>query len=818
VKLPFFANFRVSTLFAKETRNMKHTLLESKAGRFFWSVTAYPKTILTLALLVVLAAAAYLPQITKDTSSDAFIPVDHPALVYRDQVKEIFGLADPVVVAVINDGPRGIFNPKSLQLITWLTDEISKVPGVDPDRVTSLATENDIVGTDDGMLVEPFFEYPPEKQEQADAIREAVMDFPLYLGSLVAEDGSATLIVAELLDEEHGGDVYEALLALADKAPRNGEQIHVAGEGAVREYLGSYIDSDAQRLNPVAAIVISVILFIAYRTLRGVLLPNLVVLGAVAIALGTMAAVGIPFYVITNALPVILISIGVADGIHILAQYYEDMVTHPQASSRELTVLAMTEMWRPVTVTSLTDIAGFMGLSLASYMPPMKAFGIFASLGVLAALLLSLFVLPSILVLLKPKASKVFGSGSSSHVDKFARSMAWLGNGVTRRPGWILAGASVVALVGMIGAFRLEMNEARIDNFKHSEPIYRADQAINRVLDGTNYLDIVIATPEPEDLFNPEHLRRIEAMQEYLETLPHVKGTTSVVDYLKQINRALHEDKLDSYELPADAELVAQYFLLYSASGDPTDFEEEIDYDYQLANLRVTLDTGLFTDERVVVEAAQRYIDEHFNRAGISANLSGRVNLDYHWLRDLAGSHFRGLAVALVLVWLMGSLSFRSAVAGALAVVPVLMAVLLIYAVMGFFGVWLGLGTSMFAAIAIGISVDFAVHTLDRLMALVRDGKQSLEEAFATLFLSNGRALLFNFSCVLLGFGVLTTSSVPPLIRFGSLVGVAVTVSFLASQTVLPALVKVLRPKFLGLSRNPAVRSDRSAEHLPVAA
>ena len=782
---------------------MNHSFLESKAGRFFWSLTAFPKTMLAVGLLVILTAAAFLPQMTKDTSSDAFIPADHPALVYRDQVKEIFGLADPVVVAVINDGPQGIFNPRSLQLVSWLTEQITEIPGVDPERVTSLATENDIIGTEDGMLVDPFFEEAPETQAQADGVREAVMDFPLYLGSLVAEDGSATIIVAELLDENQGGDVYEALLALAEKAPLSGEQIHVAGEGAVREYLGSYIDSDAQRLNPIAAVVISVILFIAYRTLRGVLLPNLVVLGAVGIALGTMAAAGIPFYIITNALPVILISIGVADGIHILGQYYEEMASRPQASARELTVRAMIEMWRPVTITSLTDIAGFMGLSLASYMPPMKAFGIFASIGVLAALLLSLFVIPVILVLLKPRASKVFGMGANSNVDRFARAMGWLGHWVTRKPAWILTGASMVAVVGLVGAFRLEMNEARIDNFKHSEPIYQADQAINQTLDGTNYLDIVIETPEPEDLLKPEHLRRIEAMQAYLETLPHVKGTTSVVDYLKQINRALNEGKPEAYDLPDEAELVAQYFLIYSASGDPTDFEEEIDYDYRLANLRVTLDTGLFTDERIVVEAAQRYIEQQFNAAGISANLSGRVNLDYHWLKDLASSHFRGLALALLLVWLMGSLSFRSTVAGALAVVPVLMAVLLIYAVMGFFGIWLGLGTSMFAAIAIGISVDFAVHTLDRLIGLVRDGKQSLEEAFATLFPSNGRALLFNFSCVLLGFGVLTTSSVPPLIRFGSLVGVAVTVSFLASQTVLPALVKVLQPAFLGLRQKP---------------
>ena len=172
---------------------MKMNILETRTGRFFWKVTAFPKAILAFTLLAIVVTAAFLPRLTKDTRSDAFMPPDHPALVYRDKVKEIFGLQDPMVVAVMNEGPTGIFNPHSLKLVSWLTERISEIPGVDPDRVTSLATEKDIIGTEDGMLVEPFFEEPPETQEEAEKVREAVMDFPLYLGSLVARDGRATL-------------------------------------------------------------------------------------------------------------------------------------------------------------------------------------------------------------------------------------------------------------------------------------------------------------------------------------------------------------------------------------------------------------------------------------------------------------------------------------------------------------------------------------------------------------------------------------------------------------------------------------------------
>lgn len=188
-------------------------------------------------------AAYFIPTITRDTRAEAFISADHPALVYRDKVKEVFGLADPVVIAVVNNGPNGVFNPKTLELISWLTDEVSKLPGVDPERITSLATEKDIFGTEYGMLVEPFFEYPPETQAECDTIRENVMDFPLYVGSLVASDGTMTLVVAELLKAESGAKNYQEFLKLVERAPVNdGEELHVAGEGAVSEYLGAYID------------------------------------------------------------------------------------------------------------------------------------------------------------------------------------------------------------------------------------------------------------------------------------------------------------------------------------------------------------------------------------------------------------------------------------------------------------------------------------------------------------------------------------------------------------------------------------------------
>ncbi len=783
------------------------TLKMTTAWRIFWGITAFPRTFIVLGLTLILSCAVFIPTLVKDTRSDAFLPDDEPALIYRDKVKAIFGLTDPMVVAVINEGPQGVFNPHTLGLVDWLTEEIRKLDNVDPERVTSLATENNITGYEEGMRVDPFWEEVPTTQEESDKVRAGVMDFPLYVGSLVAANGAGTLIVAEVADQTKAQQLYQDLLTLADRAPRSeGEQIHVAGEGAVSGYLGSYIDADAQRLNPLAAVIISTVLFIAFRTLRGVLLPNFVVLATVAAALGLMALFDVRFFVITNGLLPVLIGIAVADSFHIFSQYYEEQAHHPGEPPRDIVVRTMVHMWRPITMTTLTTVAGFLGLYLASVMPPMKYFGLFAVVGVTAAWLYSVTVLPAWLSLMKLKPSPAYRppepGTDTFQTDAFGRAMTVFGKGVVRRPALILGAAVIISAAGIYGAMHLELNESRIRVFQKDEPIVKADSVINRFFDGVHYLDILIETPEPEDIFEPDNLKRIEALQAYLEPMPYVGGTTSVVDYLKQMNRSLNEGRADAYVLPNDKNLVAQYFLLYSASGDPDDFQEEVDYDYRLANVRVSMNSGKYSDEKAVVEAAQAYIDKNFNAPGITATLSGRVNVDYHWIKRLGESNWGSVGVALLMVWLMASIAFRSLVAGTVTVLPVTCTVLLVYAVMTFFGTWLSISTSMFAAIAIGLGVDFAVHTIERLEVLLRDEHRSLDESIAALFPSTGRALLFNFLALALGFGVLATSKVVVLQEFGSIVALAVAVSFFSSLTLLPAIAKVFRPRFLGFDES----------------
>ncbi len=777
----------------------------NNAEKYFEFVTSWPKTYFIVSILTILWIATFVPQIHKDTSSDAFISKNNPIVLYRDQVRDVFGLEDPIVVAVINDRPRGIFNPDSLALVDQLTQTIGKLSNVDPDRITSLATESNIVGTIDGMEVTDFFEPYPSTQARADEIKAAIADFPLYQGTLVARDSNATLIVVELLDQDAAQITYDEILAIVAATPVTaGTEIHVAGEGAISGYRSTYIDRDATRLNPLAAVVITIVLFMAFRTLTGAVLPNIVVLGTLAAAFGAMAAFGVSFYVITNGLATILIGIAVADSIHIMSQVYEEIARAPELATsrigrREIVIRAMSKMWKPITFTTITTIAGFAGIWLGAAMPPMKFFGMFAAVGVAGAWVYSMFLLPAALTLFPLKPSKLFKAehNSRTSIDRCGAALKNLGAAALNRPRLAAAVAVLIVAFGIVGTNRVIVQEVQIDNFQPDEPIHIADNEINRRMDGTYFLDIVVETNEPEGLFRPDHLRRIEALQAHIEQIPAVGGSTSVVDYIKQMHKAVNENRHEFYSIPDDEFLIAQLFLLHSASGDPDDFEAEIDTDYAQANVRFNFPAADYQLLTEVVPAIQNYVKHEFNSDEIQAHLSGRVMVNYTWLKTIGDNHLRSLMLSLLFVWLAAALAFRSILAGALSLIPVGMSLLLVYAVMGFGNIWLGVGTSMFAAIAIGLGIDFAIHTLDRMKELLSNRSGSYDQRLADLFPSTGRALFFNFAALTFGFLVLVTSEVPALIKFGLLVAVAVSTSFISSITILPVLGKLLKPTFL---------------------
>ncbi len=772
--------------------------------RFFYGLTARPLLCVILGVCLIAITGAGLLRLVKDTSVDAFVPPGHPALQANDMTKALFGLSDPIAVAVFSKTDSSVFTPRMLGIVSDLTTDIQALTNVREDRVASITTEASIIGADGAINVDDYFD--PDYASAA-AIADSAQRWermPPHVNTLVSADARGAVIMAELENSDLSAETYAEVKALAAEYAAEDIEILVAGPAAVSGYLSAYIDADARVLQPVVFLIVLTFLYLAFMRGSALLGPIVVLLGAAGGALGIMAWQGVPYFAITNALPVILVAISVADAIHILSAYFERRARLPEHPIRDVIVDAMVVMARPITLTTVTTMAGFFGIAVMSIMPPIAYFAWYAMLGVFLAWLFSLFVLPGVLVLVKPKPSPLFAAWGTSAPDVVG---AWLGNishFAARHPRSVLVTAGVVLAVAVIGAAQLRVDRSQVDNFAKDEPIRIADERIHEAFAGTAFLDVIVHS-DGGDLLEQGRMHKIADLQQFLEQQSHVSKTVSIVDYLTLLHAAVNETAPGpARELPAEDMALAQYLMVYEASGDPTDFEEEITPDYQSALVRGVLDSHYFSDSREVVEALQTYLEDDFNEPGLHAYIAGDVNVAYHWMSDLQASHFAGVGLSLLLILGVSMLVFRSVGVGLIAVIPVSVTVLCIYGVMGYLDIHLEPATSMFAAISVGVGVDFAIHLVDRLQTEL---KQSADDDFARVVIrvvpSTARACFFNAAALGVGFSVLLISDLPTLQRFGGLVTVASLAAFIAALILVPAcyaLLEGLRRRTVKLS------------------
>lgn len=741
----------------------------------FCTIVASRRALIAISFVLIIIAGAGLPKLEKDPSTDSLIPPDHESVRIRDYAEEIFGLRDPVVVAIVSDQAQGIFTPPGLATVARLHEEISAIENVRRDRVISIASESHIYAQGDALRIDPFMSGPPANQAEADNIRRSVFASALPLGTLVTQDGTGVLIIAEMVDQSLSDETYKEILALTDRVTDAQIQSYVAGQGAVSGYLSALIDTDSRRLPGIAVSVVFALIFLAFRRVAAIVAPVIVIIATVVGSIGLMAWLEISYFVITSALPIILIAIAVADAIHILTGFYARKARAPEKDTTTLVIDTMTDLWRPLTLTTLTTTAGFMGIGIASSMPPISYFGWFAALGSLIAWLFSLLVLPGVIVMLNPRSSPCFEPGKRTPISS---SLTNIGVLTARAPVYSLTCAAVLFAIAAMFAAEVRVDRSQIENFRSGQTIRAADEVLNARFAGTSYLDVLVETDQPDGLINADRIKDIAALQDFGETLPFVTTSRSIVNVIEELHRAMSDDPQSA--LPSRDDAIGQYLLVYESSGDPTQLEDEIDYDYQRALVRFYMNSHYTSEENAALQGLSSYIEEHFSEDGITATIGGRVNVDFHWMKRLKESHFRSIIISATFIFIIASLLFRSAILGALALTPVLGAILAVYAVMGANGILIEPATSMFAAISIGVGVDFAIHFLDRLQKGVEFSGTSVVDAVKKHYPTSGRACFLNASALGFGFSVLMLSELPALFKFGMLIAVAASGSFIA--------------------------------------
>jgi len=377
-----------------------------------WSqfVTRYPKTIIAVMLALTVLFALQVPDLTIDNAVDDMLPADHPARELYDEVDETFGGNDLVIVALES---HEIFSESTLRQVLELTRAFEGVPGVD--EVTSLATTNRMEGREGTLVVRDLMAEVPQSEAERQSLQQYVMSDEMYVNNVVSADGRYAGFVIELLPDAEDSTVYDAIQAIIDDEP-NPEAFSIAGGPAVNAEMTQSMRRDLGTLTPIVLLVLMVVLYLSLRSVQGVVIPLVVVVMSVIWTVGLMAWTGTAMAMISTTLPIMLIAIGVADAIHILTDYYDRL--RQGEAKREAIGLVTQHIGLAIVLTSVTTSVGFLSLG-TSPVTQVMAFGTFVAFGVMAALLVSITVVPAGLALTRvPKTAAV----SDDRAPKASRS------------------------------------------------------------------------------------------------------------------------------------------------------------------------------------------------------------------------------------------------------------------------------------------------------------------------------------------------------------------------------------------------------------
>ncbi len=744
-----------------------------------------------LTMVIIVAISAYFVMEMKEntkmeTNLDKYMPHDHPAFVYSDKAESWFDIKDGIIIAIENKD--GVFNTETLDTLKQLTKRFQKFNEIEKDDVTSLYTADNIVGTEDGMDVKAFFKRVPKTPEKLAELKNKVESNEMVFGRLVSTDETVTVIIAEIGDDVFTQDFYNRILETAKASETDNLKIYVAGRPIVEGTMALLGPADMKKMVPIVILVIFVVLFLTLRSLKGTLITLGVVFLSTIWAFGLMAAVNIPVYAVSTMIPVMLIAIGVADGIHLYSHLHTYVDHNPKATRKEAVKDMISHMWSPVVMTSVTTAVGFVSL-LTSQVYPVKYFGLFTAFGVMMAMLFSLIFLPAAIMIFglpdaKPinKEEDKEGHSHSKLANNFA---AWILN---HRPVSII-GSIVIVVLSLIGMQEIWINSSFLEKFEKDSEIVQTDKFINDHFGGTSTLNLILDAGGKKGTFKePAVLKLVDKMQKDVDNKLEVVGNTfSLADYIDRMNKVMNADKEEFNTIPNSKDMIAQYLLLYEMSGDPENLNKVVDYDYEKANITFQLKSDNSKAMNSTLDIIKTYKDD-FQKLGITLNYAGSGYKGLVFTDLILEGQIMSLILSLITILVLISIMFKNIKIGLIASVPIILTALISFGIMGFLNIPLNTTTALLSSIAIGIGIDYAVHFLEQYRINAKNTDDKMVAAQKTMAHS-GRAIIYNAVVVIAGFLVLLFSVFPPNRELGALVSLNMFTSFVGTLTIMLVLL-----------------------------
>lgn len=766
--------------------------MSSRSNPLRWSTLAVWSALFVGSVLACLGVAF-------STDYTIFFAEDDPERVAFTEMEERFTQTDNFVF-VVKPAHGDVFTGRTLDAVARLSERAEAIPYAR--RVDSLVNHPRASSTMDDLLVAPLVQDATQLSPDALAeIRAHALAEPLLAGGLVAEDGSATGVVVTLdLPREDPMEVREATTAaramvetLRVEEPEL--EVRLSGLAAMNDaFMGVSID-DLLSVVPVMYMGMFLLLFVLLRSVGATLAIGAVVTVSCAAAMSVAGLAGFPLTPPSASAPTVVMTLAIADCVHVFVA-----ARHARASGLakdDAIVAALRETWRPVVLTSLTTMAGFLALNFAES-TPFWHLGNMAAVGIAVALLASLTLFPALLGFVKIPPLAESDGGFASQVFGFVGRLA---QRALARPALALGVGLALTVVGGVAMTRLVSNEQFVEYFDEGVEFREDTEFLVENLTGIYGLEYVLDSGAPDDIVDPAYLGHVDDFATWLRAQPEVRHVHAFSDVLRSVSEGFTGDRA----LPESREASAQTLLLYEMSLPAgRDLRDRVDAERRRTRLSATVGNLSTVELRDLETRSEAWL-----RANTPESMHTEATSPVMIFSKLTARNthamLRGNLATLVVISLFLLLVLRRRRLAIVSLLPNLAPMV------GAYGLWalvrqeIGIVAAIAGSVCLGIVVDDTIHLLSR-YERYRDRGESVEDALHHTLATVGPALVVTSLVLALGFGALTFSSFQMNVHLGALTSLVIFLALLADLFFLPSLVLVVE-RFGARSPQPKARS-----------
>lgn len=769
-----------------------------------WIITQR-KWIASLSILIVLLISWGASKLIFTSDFRVYFGPENPQLLAFEEMERTFSKQENVYF-YIHAKEGDVFTQQGLHLIEQLTDEGWKLPY--SQRVTSLQNYQHTDVEDDDLIIDYlYYDALDLSADHLARIKQITFSEPTLLHNLISEDGASTGVSVRTVlptgtSMTTSKEAVHAARALAERIrPEFPDfEILVGGSLTSNVTMGEAIKQDIENLLGLSYLVMVIIMILLLRTYSGMLLALTIITFSILSTMGLFGWLGFTMTPPTGFVPTAILTIAVADTIHILISYYYEL-NHGR-SKFEAIRESMRVNFSPVFITSITTIIGVLCLN-TSDSPPYRDMGNMIAAGVFFAWIYSISFLPAMLALMPTPKGKVENnkpSGMLNFADFVIRFY---------KPLFIAMTVLIIAVGSQLN--KNAITERWHEFFDTSFEVRNTIEATNDTLGGLHRIFFVLDSQEEGGINNPDYLQQTDDFANWLLTQDKVSNVDSITNIIKRLNKNLHANNEDWFKIPENRELAAQYLLLYELSLPlGLGLDDTINNSRSATRLTVSFDKAdsiyiLELEKKAIAWLKQNapaiHIDEGTGLDVVFANLTFR-NI---------GSMMDGTSIALVLISFLLIFALRSFKVGLISLIPNIMPAILAYGIWGMINGQVDTAVSVVVCLSLGIVVDDTVHFLSKYLRARRERGLHTEEAIRYAFSTVGRALLVTSAVLIGGFMVMQFSHFNPSNNMGMLLAITILMALLVDFLFLPPLLLILDNSKTSAKKQPAQATPAQA-------